>query len=237
VITLVGVGHVFDLNRQIREVILLRRPRVVGIELDRVRFLALQDRGGRRDAPVLYRLLSLFQERMAGKFGVQVGDEMLAAADAAKHVGAEVALIDQDSAVMFQRLWSGMSFEERVKMFVAAASGLFVSRRRVEKELARFESDNTGYLAEFGTQFPHVKRVLIDERDAHMAQTLRGLHAQGGAVVAVIGDGHLEGLRRQLQDLPLEIIRLHDLRGGSVPPPPSAPDGASVTFSYQTEGP
>jgi pheromone shutdown protein TraB len=236
VITLVGVGHVFDLRRQIREVIAARRPRVVGIELDRVRFVALQNRDTRGDAPVVYRLLSFFQERLAEKYGGRVGEEMLAAADAAKDVGAELALIDRDSSQVFQEVWGNMSFEERVKLLVSAVAGLFITRRRVEKELARFNEDNAAYMDEFAAQFPHVKRVLIDERDAYMARALREIHATRGSVVAVVGDGHVDGLRRQLGDLPLEVIRLKDLRSGQVPPAPAAPPpgpGTSVTFSYE----
>jgi len=241
VITLVGVGHVFDLRRQIHAVIEARRPRVVGIELDRVRFIALQNRDLRGDAPMVYRLLSFFQERVADQFGGRVGEEMLAAADAAKDVGAELALIDKDSAEVFQAVWGGMTFPERVKLLVAALSGLFVSKRRVEKELARFSEDNAAYLDEFGAQFPNVKRALIDERDEHMARALRELHATRGSVVAVIGDGHVTGLSRQLGDLPLEVIRLRDLRSGDLPapatPPTPAEAGTSVTFSYDLHDP
>ena len=239
-ITLVGVGHVFDLKRQVREVILGRHPRVVGIELDRVRWIALQDRDMRGDAPVVYRLLSFFQERVADKYGGRVGSEMLAAAEAAKDVGAELALIDRDSAEVFQRVWGGMSFEERVKLLVATVAGLFVTRRRVETELAKYEEDDTGYLREFAQQFPNVKRILIDERNAHMAGSLRSLHAARGRIVAVVGDGHVEGLRQELADLPLEVIRLRELRDGVVPPPPEEPApvlGPSVTFTYDVRGP
>ena len=240
VITLVGVGHVFDLRRQIHAVIEARHPRVVGIELDRVRFVALQNRELRGGAPPVYRLLSFFQERVADKFGGRVGEEMLAAAEAARTVGAELALIDRDSSEVFREVWGSMSFEERVKLFVSALAGMFVTRRRVEKELARFNQDSVAYLDEFASQFPQVKRVLIDERDAYMAHALRELHATRGSVVAVVGDGHVEGLRRQLADVPLEVIRLKDLRFGKHPAPvPSGTPGAgtSVTFSYDLREP
>src|SRR5437867_901481 len=166
VITLVGVGHVFDLRRQILEIVAARHPAVVGIELDPARFVALQERDHRGGAPIVYRLLSFFQERIADKYGGQVGEEMLAAADAAKESGATLALIDQDASMIFRRVWGTMSFEERVKLFVSAFAGIFVTRRRVEKELSRFQQDNASYMEQFGAEFPNVKRVLIDERDA-----------------------------------------------------------------------
>ncbi len=234
-ITLVGVGHVFDIKRQVRDVIVARHPRVVGIELDRARWVALQEKEHRGNAPVVYRLLAFFQERIADKYGGRVGAEMLAAADAAKAVGADLALIDRDSAEVFRQLWGGMAFEERVRLFASAVLGLFVSKRRVETELEKFEEDNASYLGEFGRQFPHVKRVLIDGRNAYMARALREIHASRGAVVAVVGDGHIDGLSRALADLPLEVIRLRELRSGSSPSPPA--EGPGVTFSYEIRGP
>lgn len=238
-ITLVGVGHVFDLRRQIHEVIAQRRPRVVGLELDRVRWAALQTRGVRGGAPLGYRLLSSFQERVAAKYGGRVGEEMVAAADAAKDVGAEVALIDKDSAQVFQEMWGGMPFEERVKLLVSTVAGLFVTKGRVESEIRKFEEDSAGYLKEVGDQFPHIKRVLLDERNEHMARALREIHEARGPVVAVVGDGHVEGLRAALADLPVEVIRLRELRRGIVPGPPADAPGAgtSVTFSYDVRPP
>ena len=237
-ITIVGVGHVFDLRRQIHEIITSRRPGVAGIELDPVRFAALRERAPRGDGPIVYRLLAFFQSRIAGKYGGQVGEEMLAAADAAKDAGADLALIDRDASDIFQRVWGSMSFRERVKLVVAAITGLFITRRRVDQELARFEENSGGYMEEFASEFPSVKRVLVDERDVHMARAIRELHAKVGRVVAVVGDGHVEGLRRQLIDLPLEVIRLGELRAGTIPPPMPEPSGStSVTFSYEIRRP
>ncbi len=237
-ITLVGVGHVFDLRRQLLEIIRGRRPRVVGLELDRLRWAALQSREPRGGAPLVYRLLSFFQSRVAGQYGGRVGEEMLAAADAAKEVGAEVALIDKDSAQVFQEMWGGMPFEERVRLVVSTLAGMFVTKRRVESELKKFQDDSETYLQQVGEQFPHIKRVLLDDRNVHMARALRDLHASRGRVVAVIGDGHVDGLRAALADLPVEVIRLRELRQGIVPPPPATPEvGPSVTFSYDVGAP
>ncbi len=43
-ITLLGVGHVFDIGRSIRSEILARRPKVVALELDAIRYQALLSR-------------------------------------------------------------------------------------------------------------------------------------------------------------------------------------------------
>jgi pheromone shutdown protein TraB len=236
-LTLVGVGHVFDLKAPIRELIASRRPAVVGLELDSARFAALRQHERRGGAPLMYRLLAFFQARIADEYGGQAGDEMLAAAEAAQDVGARIAFIDMDAAQIFRAMWGGMPVKERVKLAVATVMSLFLSKRRVEAELTKYEDNQGAYLAEFGNEFPHVKRVLIDERDVHMARSLRSLHAQAAPVVAIVGDGHVEGIRRQLADLPLEVVRLKDLRSGSPPPPPAPPGrGQGITFSYDVGG-
>jgi pheromone shutdown protein TraB len=228
-ITLLGVGHVFDLGPSVRAAIRRRVPKVVALELDPARFAFLMNRSPRMGRPSIFGLLAQFQSRIAEQYGVEVGNEMVAAANAAREIGCEVALIDQDSRVTLSRAWEEMSFQERVRLAVFALSGLFVRRRRVEAELDRFYQDERGYVEQFARELPTVKRVLIDERDAHMAGALRQLYTTKGEVVAVVGDGHIEGLGRLLHDVPLEVVRLRELQQG---PPPSE-GTATATVSYR----
>ncbi len=228
-LTLLGVGHVFDLAPSIRDAIQRRAPKVVALELDPARFTFLMNRPPQPVRLSVFAMLAQFQARIAEQYGVQVGDEMVAAAKAAREMGCEVALIDQDSRETLTRAWQSMSFAERVRLVVFAVSGLFVRRKRVEAELDRFYQDERGYIEQFAKELPTVKRVLIDERDAHMAEALRQLHAVKGEVVAVVGDGHVDGLGKLLRDMPLDIVRLRELQRG----PPSAQGAASATVSYR----
>ena len=229
-LTLLGVGHVFDLAPSIREAIQRRAPKVVALELDPARFAFLMNRPPQAVRLSVFGMLAQFQARIAEQYGVQVGDEMVAAAKIAREMGCELALIDQDSRVTLARAWQSMSFAERVRLVVFAVSGLFVRRKRVEAELDRFYQDERGYIEQFAKELPTVKRVLIDERDAHMADALRQLHAAKGEVVAVVGDGHVDGLRNLLQDTPLDVVRLRELVRG---PPPAAGSPSSATVSYR----
>ncbi len=228
-LTLLGVGHVFDLGSSIRNAIQRRVPKVVALELDPARFAYLMNRQPRPARVSVFAMLAQFQARIAEQYGVQVGDEMVAAANIAREMGCELALIDQDSRVTLSRAWQSMSFAERVRLVVFAVSSLFVRRQRVEAELDRFYQDERGYLEQFAKELPTVKRVLIDERDAHMADALRQLVVAKGEVVAVVGDGHVDGLGKLLQDVPLEVVRLRELQRG---PPPSE-GTASATISYR----
>jgi pheromone shutdown protein TraB len=227
VITLVGVGHVFDLQSGIRRAIEDRRPAIVGVELDPARFQALQAPETRRPSFGVYAILAYVQRRIASEYGTQAGAEMVAAAHAAKEVGARLAFLDLDSRSVLSRLMRAMSAKEKVKFALSVLGGLFVRKSTVERELQRFEANEGAFIDDLARDFPSVKRVLIDERNAHMAQALRSLEADHGTVLAVVGEGHVEGLRALLADRSPEVVRLRDLRS-----PPPAAGNASVSLSF-----
>lgn len=224
-ITIVGVGHVFDIGDQVRNVILQRNPSVVGVELDRARFEALMTRQVRGKAPPLYRAMAFFQRWIAKKYGQDVGQEMVAAIESAKEVGARVAFIDLDSLLIFRRFWGMMSFKERLKLMIALMTSVFVPKKRVDEEIRKFEENEQMYIEQFGKEFPAAKRILIDERNVYMANAIRKLSEEFDSLVAVVGDGHVDGLSQLLEDKDLEVIRLKDLRSMDV-------DGSSISFSY-----
>lgn len=226
-ITLIGVGHVFDIENQVRQAIAYRRPSVVCVELDKMRFYSLTSRTGRGGGPLAYSALAFFQKWVARKYGSDVGQEMIAAIDSAREIGADVAFIDMEATAVFGRFWRGMSFNEKIKMLFALLSSFFVSKRSVEREISRFEEDSEGYLESFGKEFPSIKKILIDDRDAHMAKAIEKLSESHDNIVAVIGDGHVGGVARQLQNQEVEVVRLRELRSESSP--------ETVTFSFSIE--
>jgi pheromone shutdown protein TraB len=227
-ITLLGVGHVFDIGRSIRSEILARRPKVVALELDAIRYQALLSRSPRAHGLSPLALLAQFQIRIARQYGVEVGDEMIAAARAAQEIGSELALIDQDSRAILRRVWSEMSIREKVRLVTSVIGGFFTRKERVEAELQRFYQDEPGVLKEFAREMPTAKRLLIDERDASMAHAIRQLADSKGDIVAVVGEGHIDGLLRELAGAPVQVVHLQELRA-SPPPGPNA----SATVSVQ----
>jgi pheromone shutdown protein TraB len=228
-ITLIGVGHVFDIKNQVRRAIQERQPSVVCVELDRARFHSLMsETTGRAGGPLPYNALAFFQKFIARKFGTDVGQEMIAAVASAREIGADVAFIDMDATDVFQRFWKGMSFQEKVKMFVGIVSSLFVRKKSVEREIERFEEDSGAYLEAFGEEFPSIKRILIDDRNVHMARAIEKIGETHMNVVAVIGDGHVEGVRDLLGERDVDIVRLRELR--------SETSTSDVTFSFSVEG-
>lgn len=225
-ITILGVGHVFDIGAAIRSEVLARRPKVVALELDPIRYEAIMSRAPRRRGWSVLGLLAQFQVRIADQYGVQVGDEMVAAARAAQEIGSEVVLIDEDSRAVLRRVWGEMSLRERIRLLASAVGAFFTRKEKVEAELQRFYRDEQSFLSEFAAELPTAKRILIDERDAAMARTLRQLSESRGDIVAVVGEGHVEGLLHQLAGVPVEVVHLEQLR--SAPAGPNASVNVSV---------
>lgn len=215
-ITLIGVGHVFAISENVKELIRSKRPEVVCLELDIARYNALVQKDSTRAVPLQYKLLAYFQRRMADKFGTEVGDEMMAAVGAAQEVGARVALIDLDAARVFSQLWKRMSMKERINLLWGGFAGLFVSKKVVEKEMDKYEGNEEQYLETLGEGFPTIKEVLIDDRNKHMAQQLSSLAAQHKNIIAVVGDGHISGLLASLGPIEVETVRLKDMRDGKL---------------------
>jgi len=154
---------------------------------------------------------------------------MLAAAAAAHEVNAKVALIDVEASAMLTMLWSKMSMKERVKLLVGALIGLVTSKETVEKEIEAFQNDDEAYLNGIGEQFPILKKVLIDDRNRIMAQRISRIAETHTNVVAVIGDGHINGIATQLARGDLEIVRLKQLMSG-VPLSSEGPAEHSTSF-------
>jgi pheromone shutdown protein TraB len=247
-ITLVGVGHVFQLRKSVQAIISGRKPDIVCIELDEMRYHAILERRKGHAPTLMYRMLSDFQERLAESYGSSVGDEMMAAVEAAQEVGASLAFIDMDASMVFKRVWSELTLKERFWMFITAIGGVFITKRRVEKELKRFEEHQEQYMKELEQRFPTLKRILIDERNEFMATRIKTLQTRYPNMVAVLGDGHIMWISRLLEEHKVdhEVLRLSEireegfidnLRASTTRDEKGLPEGASISFSFQVDKP
>lgn len=245
---LVGAGHVFRLEAPITDLIQRERPDVVALELDPGRYQALLQRAAghydskeaEKNLPRTYRRLARFQEDIAQGMGTEVGSEMLAAARAAQSIGGKVALIDRNAEESVRRLLSEMAFTEKVKLLFSGIFARFRFRKSsgVESEIARYQAAPGNYLDELGASYPTLKRVLLDERNEHMAKRLRALLTQYPSIVAVVGDGHVQGLSTLLADLRPRIVRLQELRDWkSAVQWKLGEKGDAVTFSFDQKAP
>jgi pheromone shutdown-related protein TraB len=209
---LVGTAHVSRESADlVREVIEKERPDCVCIELDAQRFEALSHRQRwenldlrqvirqRQLAPLLANLvLASYQKKLGGALGVIPGTELLEAARAAQEHQIPVALCDRDVRITLRRAWASMSLWNKSKLLAALLTSILDRPELDEAELRRIRNQDviSELMRELGRELPSVKTTLIDERDAYLTHKI--LAAEGERVVAVVGAGHVAGIREAL---------------------------------------
>jgi pheromone shutdown-related protein TraB len=238
-IILIGTGHVFNLSQALLNIFDEKQPDFLCVELDKQRYNALMLKNTNpekyknmvRNVPILYKLLSRFQDGIAKEYGVTAGEEMLTTINYAHSHQLPVAFIDMNAQSLFSRMLRSMSFTEKFKLLFSGFGGFFVNKKRVDKELDKIEKNFDKYLEEVGEKFPTVKRVLIDERNQYMTQQLVMANEKYEQIIAVVGDGHIPGISERLtkKEIEFETIRLNKLRKHET----SESDSSSASFSME----
>ena len=211
-LVIVGVAHVLPKSAaEVRDTIERERPETVAVELCPMRYAALVGearearvsealRSGQLKLFIAGKLLRLIQTKFAQQTGMPAGEEMLAAIKCAKEVGARVELIDQNIAITLQRLVGQMGRREKIRLVgeillaILPFGGTNVAIERVTENQVV-----AGLLSSLKQASPTSYRVLIEERDEHMAARISIiLTSSEGKVVCVVGAGHVPGLYQRL---------------------------------------
>lgn len=212
-IMLVGTAHISAESVQLVHTVIEReRPDCVCVELDERRYQALSEKNRwegldlrevikhRQLATLLLNfLLSSYQRRLGGKLGVTPGSELLEAMRMAEQLSIPTRLCDRDVRITLRRAWAALSFLEKSKLLATALAASMQEQELSEEELRRIRQKDvlTELMNELGRVMPALKRVLIDERDAYLAHKI--LEAPGRKIVAVVGAGHVTGMRASLE--------------------------------------
>ncbi len=227
-IILIGTAHVSKLSvDEVKEVIESEQPDTVCVELCQSRYQSITDTDRWKNTDIVKIIrekkallllanlaLSSYQKRLAKKFGIQPGQEMIQGIKSAEAIGAELCLADRDIQVTMLRLWRSISFWGKLKLFFQLLLGIFYDEELTEEQLEEMKSKDmlSAALDELSRSFPQLKAIIIDERDRYLAQKIKT--APGNKIVAVLGAGHIPGIKE-------EINNDHDLDQLSrVLPPP-----------------
>jgi pheromone shutdown-related protein TraB len=209
---LVGTAHISRESADaVERIIAAERPDCVCVELDARRYDALAQRRqfesldlravirNRQLAPLLLNLvLASYQRQLGGALGVLPGAELLAAVRAAEAHAIPVRLCDRDVRVTLRRAWAVLSLRRKAELIATVLHGLLEPPQLSEDDLRALRQQDvlSRLMGELGAAFPALKAVLIDERDAYLAEQVR--RAPGARVLAVVGAGHVAGMRTAL---------------------------------------
>lgn len=230
-LTVIGTGHVFDIAETVSFIVRRCWPQAVCIELDEMRYHALtgdkealrkdlEARGIDPDAtreerlkkaPPVYRQSAKYQEKMSEENRSTAGADMLAAAGAAKSCDAQIFCIDRDAQQTMSKMWREMSRGERLRYRMSGISDRIFGQRKVQSTQEEYSKDQEAYIEGMRKKYPTLVRVLIDERNAYMADRIKEVMENHDRVVAVVGDGHVDGLLKLLPAEDRRVIRLKEL--------------------------
>lgn len=232
-LVLVGTAHVSrDSVEEVRRVIGEERPEVVAVELDAGRRDALENRRQWEETPIhrllksdklwlflTQSLLASYQRRLGEQLGVEPGEEMLAAIRTAEVLGAQVILADREIGLTMKRAYAHMRFREKVRLLWEFFRSMFGGEEQEPVDLEKMMQEDTitQMMNELGRIAPSIKQVVIDERDAYLSTMIRRPAEAGRKVVAVVGAGHLAGIRRRLQEPPADLAALSQIPRKRVP--------------------
>ena len=207
---LIGTAHVSRESAElVRRTIAAETPDTVCVELCASRFQALRDQAGWQNMDIVKvvrekkamlllanLMLAAFQRRIAQRLDIRPGEEMLQAVAAAEDVGAAVHLADRDIRVTLARTWRAMRLRDKLKLIPQLLFSMGEAERITEEDVERLKQQDMleAVLAELGQSMPRVREALIDERDRYLCEKIRS--APGEKIVAVVGAGHVSGIRR-----------------------------------------
>jgi len=143
-------------------------------------------------------ILSSYQKRLAKQFGIKPGQEMIQGIESANELGATLCLGDRDIHTTMLRLWRGLGFFGKIKLFSQLVLSMFIDEEVSEEQMEEMKTQDmlSSALNELSKSFPHFKSIIIDERDKYLAQKIKT--APGNKVVAVLGAGHIPGIKEEL---------------------------------------
>ena len=136
---------------------------------------------------------------------------MAAAIATAKELQVQAFPVDVSAIDAIQRMWSQMGLSERVRYRLSGIRDRFGGKKRISKVQKDYSSDEAGYVEAMRRKYPTMVRVLIDERNAYMAARILEICQTHKDVVAVMGDGHVDGIIPLLGGMEIRTVRLGEI--------------------------
>jgi pheromone shutdown-related protein TraB len=213
-VKLIGTAHVSKESAEyVKKVILEEKPDTVCVELCNTRLDSIQntDKWLNMDIIKIIRekkalllfinlILASFQKRIAKKFDIQPGQEMINAVNAAEKTDAVIVPADRDIQITLSRVWRGMGFFKKIKLIFQLLLSLGASDDITEEEIEKMKQEDIlkSILTDVKKSHPEIEKILIDERDIFLAEKIKT--APGENIIAVVGAGHVPGIKKYIAD-------------------------------------
>ncbi|KAL0797382.1 hypothetical protein Bca101_052556 [Brassica carinata] len=219
---LIGTAHVSKEScREVQAVISILKPEAVFVELCSSRLSILKPQALK--IPTMSDMIESWKQKQntfgilygwflakacflissASQLEVLPGAEFRVAYEEALKYGGKVILGDRPVQITLKRTWAKMPLWHKVKfLYSLLFQAVFLpSAEELDKMLK--EMDNVDMLTlviqEMSKEFPSLMDTLVHERDQYMASSLLRVASEHSSVVAVIGRGHINGIKKNWQ--------------------------------------
>jgi len=220
-IILLGTAHVSKESvRLVTDVIEAEKPDTVCVELCESRYQSIRQKDKWLDKDIIKvikekksflllsnLLLASFQKRIAEKFDVTPGEEMIKAIEVGESAGAGIHLADRNIRITLAKTWRVMGLWDKIKLLFQLVLSMGKIDEISEADIEKMKQEDVlqTLLADVGKSLPVLKDILIDERDQYLTYKIRT--APGNKIVAVVGAGHVPGIKKCWnQEIDLETL-------------------------------
>ncbi len=209
-IILLGTAHVSKESvRLTTDVIEAEKPDTVCVELCESRYQSIRQKDKWQDTDIVKvikekksflllsnLLLASFQKRIADKLDVKPGEEMIKAIETGEALGAGIHLADRNIRITLLKTWRAMGLWSKVKLLFQLVLSMGKIDEIKEEDIEKMKQEDVLHtlLSDVGKSLPILKDILIDERDQYLTYKIRT--APGNKIVAVVGAGHVPGIKK-----------------------------------------
>jgi len=217
-ITLLGTAHVSRASADaVAEMLESNQFDAVAIELCQARYDSIVNPNALADMDLFEVIknkkasmvaaslaLGAYQQRLAEQFEVQPGQEMRVAIDISKEKDLHLELIDRNVGVTLKRIYRNIPWWRKLYVISGLIASVVTNEKVSEDEIEKLKSGDMleSTFAQFSDSAQDLFKPLISERDRYMAAKLIHMTQEqdNKNVLAVVGAGHLAGLKKTLLD-------------------------------------
>jgi len=214
---IIGTSHIsWESLSIIKKSFQEHEPDIVAVELDRNRLYALLNNIKTSKNPMqilrvgvkgyVFALVGSYLQRKLGNMvGTKPGSDMLTAIKLAQKHKKPIALVDQDISITLRRFSQKTKASDKWRFFFDIISSPFRKDEKITFDLNKNPDEKivNFLLDKMKRRYPSFYRVLVEERNKHIAQNLFLLMKKNPnkKVLCVLGAGHKEGVLKKLNVL------------------------------------
>ena len=121
---------------------------------------------------------------------------MIKAIESGEAVGAGIHLADRNIRITLAKTWRIMGLWDKIKILFQLVLSMGEIDEISEEDIEKMKQEDVleTLLVDVGKSLPVLKDILIDERDQYLTHKIRT--AAGKKIVAVVGAGHVPGIKK-----------------------------------------